>query len=366
MSKPTTEERDKRKGAAGWCEQRGGDGDGSTGSRDHPQGEDSLDRLTCQLDSTGGASAARHQGALWLELQAFLADLQSAHRRPGTRRFYEQKIEPFICFLANSGIEAPEQLTATAIRRYMMALAETHSPGGCHAYWRAIRAFTRFLLREGVLERDPMVALRAPRVDQEPLEPVSLADVQAMVATCRRSDRDLRDASILVSLVDTGLRAGEAVALNVSDLDVSDGSILIRSAKNHTPRVVVCGASARRALTRYLRLRPDAKSDEPLWLAYHSEGLTGRLTYSGLREIIRRRARLAGIQPPTLHSFRRAFAIEMLRNGADLITLGRMMGHGSLPVLKRYLRQDKTDLVAVHRICSPADRLTKAGRGQQP
>ena len=51
-------------------------------------------------------------------------------------------------------------------------------------------------------------------------------------------------------------------------------------------------------------------------------------------------------------------------NGADLISLSRMMGHGSLPVLRRYLRQDKNDLAAVHRLCSPADRM-QSGRGRR-
>jgi site-specific recombinase XerD len=72
---------------------------------------------------------------------------------------------------------------------------------------------------------------------------------------------------------------------------------------------------------------------------------------------MRRRAKQAGGKAPTLHSFRRSFAITMLRNGADLVSLGRMMGHGSLPVLTRYLKQIKEDLGEVHAQHSPADTL---------
>lgn len=345
-----------QKGAAGWDQQHSGNEDGPTRSRSHLQPHTKVHLSYCQRDSPSVGREAPVSD-LGLELDVFLADLKASQRRETTRRFYQQKLTPFLSYLGERGINSAAGLNAAAIRGYMLILAETHTPGGCHAYWRAIRAFTRFLLREGVLERDPMVALRAPRVDQEPLEPVSLVVVQALVATCRGSLRDLRDASILLTLLDTGLRAGEAVALNLGDLTLSDGALLIRTAKNHKPRMVFVGALARRALARYLRLRPEAQPDEPLWLAYPRGGAGVRLTYSGLREIIRRRARLAGQRPPTLHSFRRAFAIEMLRNGADLISLSRMMGHGSLPVLKRYLQQDKNDLAAVHRLCSPGDRL---------
>lgn len=345
-----------QKGAAGWDQQHGGSEDGPTRSRSHPLPHSKVHLSYCQRDNQSAGSEAR-ASELGLELDVFLADLKSSQRRETTRRFYQQKLTPFLSYLNERGVNSAASLNSAAIRGYMLALAETHTPGGCHAYWRAIRAFTRFLLREGVLERDPMAALRAPRVDQEPLEPVALADIQAMVATCCGTARDLRDGSILLSLLDTGLRAGEAIALNIGDLNLGDGALLIRTAKNRTPRMVFVGAAARRALARYLRLRPEAQRDDPLWLAYHRDGAASRLTYSGLREIIRRRARLAGLQPPTLHSFRRAFAIEMLRNGADLISLSRMMGHGSLPVLRRYLRQDKNDLAAVHRLCSPADRL---------
>jgi len=182
-------------GAAGWDQQHGGSEEGPTRSRSHPLPHSKVHLSYCQRDSQSAGSEAP-VSELRLELDVFLADLKSSQRRETTRRFYQQKLTPFLSYLAECEITTVVALTSAAIRGYILALAETHTPGGCHAYWRAIRAFTRFLLREGVLERDPMVALRAPRVDQEPLEPVSLADVQAMVATCRRSDRDLRDASI--------------------------------------------------------------------------------------------------------------------------------------------------------------------------
>ncbi|HET8685343.1 MAG TPA: tyrosine-type recombinase/integrase, partial [Methanosarcina sp.] len=80
------------------------------------------------------------------------------------------------------------------------------------------------------------------------------------------------------------------------------------------------------------------------------------LTYGGLRGIITRRSKQVGISTPSLHSFRRAFAINMLRAGVDLVTLARLMGHTSLTVLQRYLKQIPDDLRIAHAKGSPVDQ----------
>ena len=80
-----------------------------------------------------------------------------------------------------------------------------------------------------------------------------------------------------------------------------------------------------------------------------------RLTYFGLRQIIRRRAVAAKVDTPSLHSFRRAFALNMLRAGVDIFSLQKLMGHAEWQVLNRYLAQSTEDIAAAHRVGSPVD-----------
>ena len=68
-----------------------------------------------------------------------------------------------------------------------------------------------------------------------------------------------------------------------------------------------------------------------------------------------RRAETAGLKEPSLHSFRRAFAINMLRAGVDIYSLQELMGHADLQVLRRYLKQTNDDIAQAHRIGSPVD-----------
>jgi len=295
--------------------------------------------------------------ALSRDLRDFLLDVQAANRTPGTVAFYRQKLTPFLDYLREHGITQAQDIAPNHLRAYVAALNASHSAGGAHAHWRAVRAFLRFLVREGILDSNPLDKVRAPKVDVEPLAPVNLEHLQAMLATCDRSEMGLRDKSILLALLDTGLRANEATALNVGDLDLNDGALMVRHSKSRKPRTVFVGKQARRALSAYLRARGNPQPDEPLWLAYATTGERRRLTYAGLRDMVRRRAKAADVPAPTLHSFRRAFALTMLRHGADVVSLSRMMGHGSLPVLMRYLRQEVQDLGRVHEQHSPVDRL---------
>lgn len=105
-----------------------------------------------------------------------------------------------------------------------------------------------------------------------------------------------------------------------------------------------------RELMRYLRGRPQSG---PLFCTDAGR----RLTYWGLRQIIRRRAEAAGVKSPSLHSFRRAFALLSLRAGIDIYSLQRLMGHADLTVLRRYLAQTEQDLKSAHEKASPVDRL---------
>jgi len=94
--------------------------------------------------------------------------------------------------------------------------------------------------------------------------------------------------------------------------------------------------------------RDDGDVDQP---RFGSE----RLGYDGLRGILTRRAQEAGVEEPALHDFRRAFALSMLRNGTDVFTLAKLMGHEGITVLQRYLKQTNLDTEEAHRRAGPVD-----------
>jgi integrase/recombinase XerD len=184
----------------------------------------------------------------------------------------------------------------------------------------------------------------------ETIEPVSIQDVIALLATCGVDFSGTRDKAAILVLLDTGARAQEFLDLNLEDIDLATGSVLIRKGKGRKPRMVFIGRKSRRAIRAYLRYRRD--KNLAVWVTREGD----RLTYTGLRGIVRRRAQSAGLKDePSLHDFRRAFAINMLRNGVDIFALQKMMGHADLQVLRRYLAQTDQDIQNAHMRGSPVD-----------
>jgi integrase len=174
-----------------------------------------------------------------------------------------------------------------------------------------------------------------------------------MIKACERGTfTGDRDAAILLCLLDTGARAGEFLVINLEDINQARGNILIKQGKGRKPRTVYIGKRSKRALRRYLKHRGD--NSPALWVTHPRYG-SNRLGYDGLRAILTRRAENAGINTPNLHDFRRAFCLSMLRNGTDIFTLAKLMGHTSTAVLQRYLKQTNQDKEQAHRRAGPVD-----------
>lgn len=287
-------------------------------------------------------------------LHAFLLDRKVSNLSPGTLKFYQKKSQLFIGFCDGQYIQDIADITPNVIRSYLLYLEEKgHNPGGIHAAYRTLKAFLRWYENEAEPDgwSNPIKKVKAPRVALAPLDPAGLGDIQLLIKTCQAGTLiGARDKSIILFLLDSGVRAGELLAIDLADLDLVTGGVMIRMGKGRKSRTVYIGKTTRKALRSYLKYRTD--ENPALWITAQTE----RLTYDGLRAIVTRRSKLAGIDPLSLHSFRRAFAINMLRAGVDIFSLQKLMGHADLQVLRRYLAQTADDIAQAHRMGSPVDR----------
>ncbi len=290
----------------------------------------------------------------WLE--AFMIDRKSAGLADGSLRFYRQKLKLLADFCDAQAVQTINQITPSFLRQYLLVLEETgHNAGGRHGAFRAMRAF--FLWYEEEVEPEgwsnPIRKVKAPKVPIEPLEPVSFETVAQLVKTCPRgSFTGDRDIAIFLCLLDTGARAREFLNINLEDVNQARGDILIRQGKGNKPRTVYIGKQSKRALRRYLASRNDRCP--ALWVT-HSRYGSDRLSYDGFREVFSRRAKEAHVEEPSPHDFRRAFALSMHRNGTDIFTLAKLMGHEGISVLQRYLKQTNLDTEEAHRRAGPVD-----------
>ena len=289
----------------------------------------------------------------WIE--AFILDRKVQNVAPGTLYFYKFKLQLLATYCQEHGVAEVERITPDLLRQYLIWLQETdHNPGGINACYRAAKTFLRWYWSENdLVDKPPTAKVKAPKIPEEILEPVSLDDINTLLATCDRILLGLRDRAILLVLLDTGVRAAELLSMTRDDADLVTGAVIVREGKGRKPRIVFCGQDTRRALRAYVRNRSDA--NPALWITDDTEPLT----YWGLRSMITRRAAAAGIDPPQLHAFRRAFALNMLRAGVDVYTLQILMGHKDLQVLRRYLKQNSDDLQIAHARGSPVQKLRR-------
>jgi integrase/recombinase XerC len=288
--------------------------------------------------------------ARWIS--AFMVAKRVQNAAPGTLKFYVVKLQLFQYYAVTHDLEL-ETMTPADIRGFMAWLAETgHNVGGQACAFRAVRSFLYWC--EAELEngwKAPIRKCKPPKLSQELLPPVSERDVKALLDQCGSDLQGKRNRAIILSLVDTGLRASELLSLNIGDVDLLSGSILASKTKNGKSRVVFLGKQSRKALRSYLNYRKD--NNEALFVTRSNE----RVTYSGLRDIVKRLANMAGIAPPQLHGFRRYFCLSMLRHGCSLVMLKQMSGHSSYQVLERYLALATDDLAQAHALASPGDKL---------
>jgi integrase/recombinase XerD len=220
--------------------------------------------------------------------------------------------------------------------------------------------------------KNPMKEIPAPRFQNAPIEPFTQEDVQRMLKACTysreadpinrrrfvmRRPTANRDQAIILTLVDTGLRALELCSLKIEDFDPKRGKLEIKhgvegGAKGGKGRSVFLGKTARASVWRYLAGREDEnEQDAPLFAVSRCRPFTP----ASLRHLIKRTAERAGVKDAYPHKFRHTFAITYLRAGGDVFTLQMLLGHGSLDMVRHYAQIAQVDVEQAHRKASPAD-----------
>jgi integrase len=213
-----------------------------------------------------------------------------------------------------------------------------------------LRAFLNFCQREGLIVESPFVRVRIGRPDQIEKLPYTQEDIDKLLAVA-----DLRDTALVLTLLDTGMRASECTALDVGDLDKQ--RLHIRKGKGRKARTVLLGERTAAAVGAYLAERGELPPSAPLFASRTNRNMDGRLTRSGLRRVLVLLADAAGVAGVHPHRFRRTFAVWSLRNGMDIYHLQRLMGHEDLETLRGYLALVDDDLRRAHEKFGPVDRL---------
>jgi len=313
-----------------------------------------------------------------------------------TLRAYDSDIAQFLQFLADTTGRRRSDLTANEFdHQHIRAfLSELHRRGNSRSSaarkLAAIRAFGRYLRREGFVDGDPAALVGTPR--REVRLPAHLGEAE-MTRLLEMPDASQplgrRDRAILELFYASGLRLSELEALDLENVDFARRMVRVMG-KGGKERIVPFNQASERALRAWLadrwkilaerrpkseernperserRTKNDARTqaraprgprrvgaraaDDPLFVNYRGTRLTGRSVDRLLRHYVRRFTTERGVSP---HALRHSFATHLLQRGADLRVIQELLGHSRLSTTQRYTHVDARQLIDVYRKAHP-------------
>jgi integrase/recombinase XerD len=262
-----------------------------------------------------------------------------------TLEAYRRDLARYVDFLRHREVDDLQSVDEGVVRSFVASLsASTHGPDA--APYRAtsvartlsaVRSFHRFLVREGVSERDPAARVVQPRLPRSLPRPLPVEDVRRLLeAPDAASPAGLRDRAILELLYGSGLRISELTGMDVDDLDLEEGSLRVLG-KGGREREVPLGSFARDAVSAYLTRGRPALATGVSRGALFLNARGGRLSRQSCARLLGRYVRLAGIdRRVTLHTLRHSFATHLLEGGADVRVVQELLGHASVATTQIY------------------------------
>jgi integrase/recombinase XerC len=214
-----------------------------------------------------------------------------------------------------------------------------------------IRTFFNYMCREGNLVNNPGKMVSTPKRGKTLPKFLSVDEADRLLGAPVGEDRlSIRDRAILETFYSAGLRIGEIVAINLEDLNLSEGLIKVKG-KGRKERIVPVGKKAVEAIKKYLATS-QLTNTLPLFLNKYGR----RITTRSVHRIVDKYKKLSGLWDITPHSLRHSFATHLLEGGADLRSVQEMLGHASLSTTQRYTHISMDKLMEVYDKAHPRGR----------
>jgi integrase/recombinase XerD len=277
--------------------------------------------------------SANYQSLVQQVLERFAAWAERERKHDTVAKVKTQDITDYLAFRKSDGI------AAASLRVELVAL----------------KIFFRWLAARGLREGDPAEPVLPPRVEMRLPDTLNELEIGTLLESVQGSEPlDIRDRAILELFYASGLRISEVTSARLENLSLEEGWIRITGKGNKT-RLVPVGGAARETVRRWLEAaRPKlVKPKTQAFLFLNRNG--GKLTTARVWQIVKERAKLAGLDPAKVHPhlLRHSFATHLLGNGADLRVIQEMLGHADISTTQIYTHVDQQRLKETHRRFHP-------------
>lgn len=262
---------------------------------------------------------------------------------PHTLRAYKRDLLDFYKFIQEMNLDY-KSVTRSNLRSFLFKLKDKNlTKKTISRKISGVRSFYRFLLKEGYINKNPLLTLELPKVEKR--LPTFLTEEEALKLINfpdKKTILGLRDNLILKMLYSTGMRVSELVSLRISELDLDKGEVVIKG-KGNKERVVFLPEDILEDIKFYIQKRK--KNSNFLFLNRKGKLLTDK----GIRLLVEKYAKkVIPYKKITPHTLRHTFATHLLTNGADLRSVQELLGHTKLSTTQIYTHLTKENLKKVY------------------
>lgn len=264
--------------------------------------------------------------------------LRARNRSPRTVESYRLAVDQLIAFLHDAGMPT----RAGAVKRehveaFIGHVLDTRAAATARQRFASLQQFFKWLEEEGEVERNPMGRMKPPTIDVPTIPILTDDELAALIKAARTMGpskfETTRNEAIIRLFIDTGARLGEVAAMKLEDVDLDLGVFIVPRTKGRRARTVPFGKKAAAALDRYERQRRRHHSADLPWFWV---GRLGRLSDSGISQLVVRVGREAGLGRVNPHRFRHSFAHRWLAEGGQEGDLMMVAGWKDRQMLSRY------------------------------
>lgn len=290
-------------------------------------------------------------------IDAFDDQLRLAARSEHTRLAYRRDLTRLAELLADT---PPASVDGPQIQRALGQLRRQElSPRTLARMLSTWRSLYDWMLRRDWVAANPCAGLRAPRAGKRLPKVLSVDSAMQLLDSAPEDEHDIRDQAIFELMYSSGLRLSETVALNISDIDLSEALIKVHG-KGNRERILPVGKQALAALRRWLPLRQPADGEEALFLSRRGTRISSRQLARRLESWALRSGSEQHVHP---HMLRHSFASHMLQSSGDLRAVQELLGHANLATTQIYTSLDFQHLAKVYDGAHP--RARKKARDEE-
>ncbi len=287
-------------------------------------------------------------------LSNFLAQLTIEKRASQyTVKSYKRDLNCLSTYCESKSISLWTDLKQTDIRSYM---ASRHRQGlsstSLQRELSAIRSFFNFLLKNQLTDNNPGQYIKAPKKTRKLPKTLDVDQIKSLLEAGTNSTIEIRDLAMFELFYSSGIRLSELAQLNLTDIDLTDKSLMVRSGKGGKSRMLPIGSKAVAAINTWLehRIKSITSTETALFISTRGTRLGQRSIELRLKQWCKKKGIAENIHP---HMLRHSFATHLLESSQDLRAVQELLGHSNISTTQIYTHLDFQHLADVYDSAHP-------------